>query len=151
MKIEGGDITPTSMNTDLSVDLFRGSKAGDMRENGKSRCASEPGRRPRPAGKLTAAEPLESLRLFVDKMGSVPLLTREGEVEICKRIEQGEEEILSALIESPIAIRQVADLGSLLESGRICVKRLTLTFDPSPWINGAVARATRGAGKRNLL
>ncbi len=95
---------------------------GKRTDPGKSLLVSEPGKRSRPAKKSAAAQPLESLRMFMDEMGSVPLLTREGEVEIYKRIEVGEDEVLSALIESPIAMRTIAGLGGLLESSTICLE-----------------------------
>ena len=47
----------------------------------------------------------DPVRLYLRKMGTVSLLTREGEVEIAKRIEQGEHSILNAILNSPVAVR----------------------------------------------
>src|SRR5687767_9837356 len=55
-------------------------------------------------------------------MGSVALLTREGEVEIAKRIEEGENEILSAILSSPVAVREIIDIGERLKNHKIRVK-----------------------------
>jgi len=44
-------------------------------------------------------------------MGSFPLLTREGEVEIAKRIESGKRDVLSVVLNCPIAVREVTNLG----------------------------------------
>jgi RNA polymerase primary sigma factor len=55
-------------------------------------------------------------------MGSVSLLTREGEVEIAKRIEEGEVEILRALLASKLGTLAIVDLGDRLETGRTKVK-----------------------------
>src|SRR4029077_14130916 len=56
------------------------------------------------------------------KMGSVALLTREGEVEIAKRIEEGENEILESILNSPIAVREIIDIGERLRNHKIRVK-----------------------------
>src|SRR5947199_3580406 len=55
-------------------------------------------------------------------MGSVSLLTREGEVEIAKRIEEGEVEILRALLASKLGTLAIVDLGERLETGKTKVK-----------------------------
>jgi RNA polymerase primary sigma factor len=55
-------------------------------------------------------------------MGAVSLLTREGEVEIAKRIEQGEHAILDAILNSPVAVREIIDLGDKLRKHKIRVK-----------------------------
>jgi RNA polymerase primary sigma factor len=55
-------------------------------------------------------------------MGSVSLLTREGEVEIAKRIEEGEVEILRALLASKLGTLAIVDLGERLETARTKVK-----------------------------
>ena len=57
-------------------------------------------------------------------MGSVSLLTREGEVEIAKRIEQGEHTVLSAILNSPVAVREIIDLGDKLRKHKIRVKEI---------------------------
>ena len=56
----------------------------------------------------------DPVRMYLRKMGSVSLLTREGEVEIAKRIEQGEHMILGAILNSPVAVREIIDLGDKL-------------------------------------
>jgi RNA polymerase primary sigma factor len=57
-------------------------------------------------------------------MGSVALLTREGEVEIAKRIEEGEKEVLGAVLSSSIAIREILELGERLKKGKIRVREI---------------------------
>ncbi|MFZ9596443.1 MAG: RNA polymerase sigma factor RpoD [Bdellovibrionia bacterium] len=68
------------------------------------------------------AKGADPVKLYLKKMGSVSLLTREGEVEIAKRIEQGEVEILRALLASKLGTLAIVDLGDRLESGRTKVK-----------------------------
>ena len=57
-------------------------------------------------------------------MGSVSLLTREGEVEIARRIEAGEREIVRAITLSPIGTNEIIQLGRRLDEGRIKVKAI---------------------------
>jgi len=66
----------------------------------------------------------DPVRMYLRKMGSVSLLTREGEVEIAKRIEQGEHMILGAILNSPVAVREIIDLGDKLRKHKIRVKEI---------------------------
>src|SRR5580700_6572197 len=66
----------------------------------------------------------DRVRMYLRKMGSVSLLTREGEVEIAKRIELGEQRVNSAILDSPIAVREIIDLGEKLRKHKIRVKEL---------------------------
>ena len=66
----------------------------------------------------------DPVRMYLRKMGSVALLTREGEVEIAKRIEDGEHRVLDAILGSPIAVREIIDLGEKLKKGKIRVKEI---------------------------
>ena len=59
----------------------------------------------------------DPVRLYLKEMGQINLLTREGEVEIAKRIEQGELEVLATVSCNPICIRDLIFLGERLESG----------------------------------
>jgi RNA polymerase primary sigma factor len=64
----------------------------------------------------------DPVKLYLKKMGSVSLLTREGEVEIAKRIEEGEVDILRALLASKLGTLAIVDLGERLETGKTKVK-----------------------------
>src|SRR5438128_12555373 len=70
----------------------------------------------------------DPVRMYLREMGTVPLLTREGEVEIAKRIERGQNRVLKALSRSPIVIRELLALGEDLEKGVRSIKEL-VTFD----------------------
>lgn len=66
----------------------------------------------------------DPVRLYLRKMGSVSLLTREGEVEIAKRIEEGERQIVRAILLSPIGTREIIELGDRVEQGRLKVRAI---------------------------
>ena len=70
----------------------------------------------------------DPVRMYLREMGTVPLLTREGEVEIAKRIERGQMRVLKAISRSPIVIREIAALGEDLKRGVRNVKEVVL-FD----------------------
>jgi RNA polymerase primary sigma factor len=71
----------------------------------------------------------DPVRMYLRKMGSVSLLTREGEVEIAKRIEEGEHKILGSILNSPVAVREIIDLGDKLRKNKLRVKELVRDAD----------------------
>jgi RNA polymerase primary sigma factor len=76
----------------------------------------------------TAADALghsvDPVRLYLKKMGNIALLTREREVELAKRIEEGEIEMLDAVLRSPVAVQEVIRIGDLLLVGQARVRDL---------------------------
>ncbi len=71
--------------------------------------------------KLRSNDPV---RLYLRKMGGVSLLDREGEVEIARRIEKGEREIIRAILMCPTGTNEVIRLGEHLKLGRLKVKSI---------------------------
>jgi len=67
--------------------------------------------------------------IYLKEMGSFSLLTREGEVEIAKRIENGQLEVLSVVFDCPIAIKEVINLGNALHSGKTTIQEVTNEID----------------------
>jgi RNA polymerase primary sigma factor len=59
------------------------------------------------------------VRIYLRRIGSVALLTREGEVELAKRMEQGEHAILTAILNSPALVREILKLGDDLRCGKL--------------------------------
>jgi RNA polymerase primary sigma factor len=70
----------------------------------------------------------DPVRMYLREMGTVPLLTREGEVEIAKRIERGQLRVLKALSRSPIVISELLAMGEDLKKGVRSIKEV-VTFD----------------------
>jgi RNA polymerase primary sigma factor len=71
----------------------------------------------------------DPVRMYLRKMGSVSLLTREGEVEIAKRIEDGERRVLQVVLKSPVAIEEILDLGDKLRKQKVRVKEVVKDAD----------------------
>ena len=69
----------------------------------------------------------DPVRLYLREMGIVPLLTREGEVTIAKRIERGQIKTRKAISRSPIAVERLIKLGDDLQKGRASIRE-TVAF-----------------------
>jgi RNA polymerase primary sigma factor len=144
--LPGEDVGPDQMDDVLSalddedievVDDANNIKIAPHRgaddEMGAKSTAKPDGEEPAESGQPTSSVPKSSgdddlyksndpVRMYLRKMGSVALLTREGEVEIAKRIEEGENEVLSSILSSPIAVREIIDIGERLRNHKIRVK-----------------------------
>jgi RNA polymerase primary sigma factor len=60
----------------------------------------------------------DPVKMYLREMGMVTLLSREGEVEIAKKIEQGEQDVLKALLETSLGVKYILEFGDLIEAGR---------------------------------
>ncbi|MFB3820131.1 MAG: RNA polymerase sigma factor RpoD [Candidatus Methylomirabilales bacterium] len=87
-------------------------------EDGQEEASAEPelDLTPAPMGRTD-----DPVRMYLREMGRTPLLTREGEIRIAKRIEEGRKEVADAVCRSSIAVREVLYLGERLEQGRLRV------------------------------
>ncbi|MBV9210421.1 MAG: RNA polymerase sigma factor RpoD [Acidobacteria bacterium] len=66
----------------------------------------------------------DPVRLYLREMGTVPLLTRESEVAIAKRIERGQRKAEKAISRSPIAVEEMIKIGDELESGKLNIREV---------------------------
>ncbi|MBM4340490.1 MAG: RNA polymerase sigma factor RpoD [Deltaproteobacteria bacterium] len=71
----------------------------------------------------------DPVRMYLREMGSVSLLTREGEVEIAKKIESGKRDILSIVLTCPMAIKEILNLGTAIKAGKIEMHEVTNEID----------------------
>jgi len=71
----------------------------------------------------------DPVRMYLREMGQVSLLTREGEVEIAKRIEEGESLVTRVIMKTPIAFKEIISLGERLEKGQISVAEVTKDYE----------------------
>jgi RNA polymerase primary sigma factor len=73
----------------------------------------------------------DPVRMYLRKMGSVSLLTREGEVEIAKRIEQGEHQVLDIVLRSPVAVPYVQEMFEQIKRGQLRIKDIIQIATPN--------------------
>jgi RNA polymerase primary sigma factor len=73
----------------------------------------------------------DPVRMYLRKMGSVSLLTREGEVEIAKRIEEGERRLLEIALRSPVAIPFIFDMYDRIKRGQMRIKDVIQVSNPA--------------------
>ena len=71
----------------------------------------------------------DPVRMYLREMGTVPLLTREGEVEIAKRIERGKLSILKAIARTPTIAKAVIRMGEHLRNGERTIRELVIFHD----------------------
>jgi RNA polymerase primary sigma factor len=72
---------------------------------------------------------IDPVRMYLRKMGAVSLLTREGEIEIAKRMEEGERRVLQVVLNSPVAIEEILTLSDKLRGQTIRVKDVVKDAD----------------------
>ena len=78
----------------------------------------------------------DPVKMYLHEMGCVSLLTREGEVEIAKRIEQGEQQVFGVIIACPVTIKEVLALGDKLQKGTIRLKEVIRGFEDEEMPDG---------------
>jgi len=71
----------------------------------------------------------DPIRMYLREMGSVSLLTREGEVEIAKKIESGKSEVLGVVLTCPMAVKEILNLSKALKTGKIEIHDVTNEID----------------------
>jgi RNA polymerase primary sigma factor len=107
---------------DLKVDVF------DTHEEAQQKLRLRRREEKRPPDKQALPHPVrydDPVRMYLREMGRVPLLDREGEVEIAKRIKAGERQICTALFRSSPILKEIISYGTRLKQGKMRVEDLT--------------------------
>ena len=105
-----------------SEQKYLGEKAVDRRSEG----ASDADNTVPPTGVDKTSDPV---RMYLREMGRVPLLKREGEVEIAKRIERGKLAVIRSISRTPTNARIIVRLGEQLRSGERTIRELVVFKD----------------------
>jgi RNA polymerase primary sigma factor len=95
---------------------------------------------PPPADDSYAQKSNDPVRMYLRKMGSVSLLTREGEVEIAKRIEEGEDLIFNVILNSVIGVSEILEIGESLRKGKLRVKDVVRDLDKEEEVDFEAAK-----------
>src|SRR6476620_616839 len=72
----------------------------------------------------------DPVRMYLREMGTVPLLTREGEVEIARRIERGQNTVLKSLSRAPLVIRDIIAMGEDVAQELLSARDVVQIADP---------------------
>ncbi len=84
----------------------------------------------------------DPVRMYLREMGTVPLLTREGEVTIAKRIERGQLVVMKSITRSPIVIKELIAVGDDLRKGVRSIKEI-VQFDDEELTEEKIANKTK--------
>jgi len=84
----------------------------------------------------------DPVRMYLREMGTVPLLTREGEVTIAKRIERGQLVVMKSVTRSPIVIKELIAVGDDLRKGGRSIKEI-VQFDDEELTEEKIANKTK--------
>ena len=83
-----------------------------------------------PASKSDSVSIDDPVRLYLREMGTISLLTRKGEVEIAKRIEAGQNEVLTAVASCAVTTREIVIMADQIKNGEIRIFTLIQSSEP---------------------
>jgi RNA polymerase primary sigma factor len=162
---ERGYVTYDELNAAMPAEEYTNEQIEDvmssLSEKGVNLVESEEGEEPaeRPAPDEESADARgniddddigrtdDPVRMYLREMGSVELLSREGEIAIAKRIEAGREQMIGGICESPLTIKALVDWHTKIERGEILLREiidLDATYGGGP--DAAVAEVVVGEG-----
>ncbi|MBK7929358.1 MAG: RNA polymerase sigma factor RpoD [Bryobacterales bacterium] len=72
----------------------------------------------------------DPVRMYLREMGTVPLLTREGEIELAKRVERGQRGMMKSLSRSPLVVSQILELGEQVAREEVPIRDILQSPDP---------------------
>jgi RNA polymerase primary sigma factor len=101
----------------------------DLEEEGEEKEQEQPEEEEVRLDQDLAGRVSDPVKMYLREMGMVSLLTREGEVEIAKRIEDGEKQMINAVLECPMGVQEIISLGEKLKRGKIRLRDIIKDFD----------------------
>ncbi len=127
------------------IDVVDGAPEGQSRTSEAPVAATRSSTRrpsaiPPPADDGYAQKSNDPVRMYLRKMGSVSLLTREGEVEIAKRIEEGESKIFNVILNSRVGVAEILEIGENLRKGKLRVKDVVRDLDKEEEVDFEAAK-----------
>ena len=119
-----------AMLSDMGINVVENEEGDDGQEGSEGQGDEEEGRalttQTTPATTTTRSEPAERtddpVRMYLREMGSVELLSREGEIAIAKRIEAGREAMIAGLCESPLTFQAIIIWRDELNDAKILLR-----------------------------
>ena len=93
----------------------------------------------------------DPMRMYLREMGQIPLLSREGEITIAKRIEEGQLEVCQATVSTQVAINAVLELAEQLKKGELGVTELVVVTNETASDDDEREKPTYEEDKRRIL
>ena len=118
--------TLVSMFDEMDIEIVESEEEGKQKKKDVVKTAKVEEEEETEAAATRTTDPV---RMYLRKMGQVSLLTREGEVEIAKRIEQGQHEVLNILLSSEVGVNSILDLGDRVSKKKESVVNLIKDAD----------------------
>jgi RNA polymerase primary sigma factor len=108
------------------IDRSESAKGGDgaVKKKPRARAAAKTGSSSAEFGSVT-----DPVKMYLREMGLVTLLSREGEVEIAKKIEAGEQEVLRALLDTTAGVNCLLEIGQFIKNGELRPKYVLRDID----------------------
>jgi RNA polymerase primary sigma factor len=131
-----------TMLSEMGVNVIEPDEAEEQAESEGREIEKAPGKSPEVELERTD----DPVRMYLREMGSVELLSREGEIAIAKRIEAGREAMIAGICESPLTIRALITWYDMLVNGEALLRDiidLDATYGATP--EGAAAKAANSA------
>ena len=132
-------LPPEMVNSDQIDDLMLWLKREDInvvdsasegrQAQGKALAVKKPVSVPPPAEDAYSSKSNDPVRMYLRKMGAVSLLTREGEVEIAKRIEDGDATIFDVVANSRVGVAEFVEIGERLKKAKLRIKDVIRDLD----------------------
>jgi RNA polymerase primary sigma factor len=125
--------------TKLQVDVV------DTVEEGRARLEKKKARK-KPAEQIVPQQPVrfdDPVRMYLREMGRVPLLDRQGEIEIAKRIEQGQEMVLQTVFRSASSVKELSGVAQRVDKGKLSVDEFVRLENGSFGPTGAAAKSEK--------
>jgi RNA polymerase primary sigma factor len=123
-RARAGDFVGEVIDDALEIEPYEAAAPASSVEGKRDEGDSAPPAEGRDAHDGSESKGTDPVRIYLRKIGSVALLTREGEVELAKRMEEGEHAILKAVLNSPLLIREILRAGDDLKEGKIHASEL---------------------------
>ena len=141
-----------TMLSEMGINLIESEESEEASPEGGEKAAAAPAKAEEESPTAEEKPEVEydrtddPVRMYLREMGSVELLSREGEIAIAKRIEAGRETMIAGICESPLTIRAIIEWRDLLVEGKVLLRDiidLDATYGGGP---GAATAPANGAG-----
>jgi RNA polymerase primary sigma factor len=109
---------------ETEIQLMEGAPRGRARDKAEEDRPEEEEEEELRWGPELGVKTTDPVKMYLKEMGYYSLLTREGEVEIAKRIEEGKHEVMDSLLESPVGIKEFITLGEKFQQGIVKLREI---------------------------